>query len=80
MIEREDRIPVNLPDAGMVLIKYKDKILVGRKGAAELLDVSRRTIDNLVLAGALQPKRIGNRVLFLRADIEKLAKKGHSTK
>jgi excisionase family DNA binding protein len=51
------------------------KILVGRHEAASLLSVSCRTIDNLVRAKQLRPRRIGARVLFLRSDLESFARR-----
>ena len=47
--------------------------LVDRLGAAFYLSVSPRTIGNLVAAGKLQPvKLLGRRLLFDRADLDRL--------
>ena len=53
----------------------KEKILVGKRGAAQRLDVSVRTIDNLVRSKKLMPRRIGMRVLFLVSDLQKFAQR-----
>ena len=52
-----------------------NRILIGRLDAAELLSVSVRTIDHLVSAGKLRPKRCGSRVLFARSELETFARK-----
>lgn len=39
-------------------------LLVSKRGAAKLLSVSERTIDNLRAASSLPWKRVGSRVLF----------------
>jgi excisionase family DNA binding protein len=51
-----------------------DRILVGRRDAALLLSVSPRTIDNLIRAKRIRPRRIGARVLFLRTELEAFAR------
>lgn len=56
------------------------KILVGKKPAAELLDLSPRTIDYLVSGGELPVVRVGRRVLFRVADLEAFARsRSHRT-
>jgi excisionase family DNA binding protein len=43
-----------------------DKLFVGRETAAEMLDVSTRTIDDAIRARELEAFRIGRRVLVKR--------------
>jgi excisionase family DNA binding protein len=52
----------------------EETILVGRPGAAHLLSVSVRTVDNLVQQKILKARRVRGRVLFLRADLERFAR------
>jgi excisionase family DNA binding protein len=42
------------------------KLFVGRETAAQLIDVSTRTIDGAIKAGDLEAFRIGRRVLIRR--------------
>jgi excisionase family DNA binding protein len=51
-----------------------ERILVGRKEAAQLLSVSPRTIDNLIRAKRIRTRRIGARVLFLKTELEAFAR------
>ena len=46
--------------------------LLNRSEAADLLNVSRRTIGNLVADGRLRPVRLGRRVLFDPHDMRQL--------
>ena len=55
-------------------LSTEEKILVGRVTAAELFDVSVRTIDNLIHDKVLRPRRIRGRCLFLRSELEALAR------
>ena len=55
------------------------KLLLTKREAAGTLSVSVRTIDNLISAGALQPRRIGKRVLFARRTLEEFARRDHAT-
>lgn len=55
--------------------KPLEPLLVGRVDAAGLLGVSPRTVDNLIRRRVLRARRIGARVLFLRADLENYARK-----
>ena len=56
-----------------------DKILLTKRDAASALSVSIRTIDNLILAAELIPRRIGKRVLFERRVLEQFARRDHAT-
>ena len=46
------------------------KLAVGTRDAAQLLSVSRRTVQNLVSAGLLRAKRIGRRVVIPISELE----------
>jgi excisionase family DNA binding protein len=43
-----------------------EKLFVGRDTAAQLLDVSTRTIDDAIRAGELEAYRLGRRILIRR--------------
>jgi excisionase family DNA binding protein len=49
-------------------------ILVSRRTAGVLLDLSVRTISQLIACGELRARRVGKRVLLLRDDLEKFAR------
>jgi len=49
-------------------------ILVSRRTAARLLNLSVRTISQLIASGELRAKRVGKRVLLLRDDLERFAR------
>jgi excisionase family DNA binding protein len=53
----------------------REKLYVGRDTAAELLDVSTRTIDDAIRAGDLEAYRIGRRVLIRRDALSNFAEK-----
>lgn len=52
-------------------------LLVGRKTAALMIEVSVRTIDYLVQQKILKTKRVGRRVLIEVASLRRLARNGH---
>ena len=52
--------------ATSVTAPNQEKLFVGRDTAAEMLDVSTRTIDDAIRAGSLEAFRIGRRVLIRR--------------
>jgi excisionase family DNA binding protein len=52
-----------------------EKLFVGRGRAADLLDVSTRTIDDAIRAGELEAYRIGRRVLIRRDELIKFAER-----
>jgi excisionase family DNA binding protein len=52
-----------------------NKILVGRKEAAERLSVSVRTLDNLIRSNQLVARRIGARVLVSCRELENFARR-----
>ena len=52
-----------------------EKLFVGRDTAADMLDVSTRTIDDAIRAGELEVYRIGRRVLIRKDSLIQLAKR-----
>ena len=52
-----------------------DKLFLGRDAAAELLDVSTRTIDDAIREGALKAVRVGRRVLIRREALIEFAER-----
>lgn len=50
-----------------------EKILYSRREAAAALGVCTLTLDKLVQRGELVPKRVGSRVLFTFAELERFA-------
>ncbi len=52
-----------------------DKLFVGRETAAELIDVSTRTIDDAIRAGELEAYRLGRRVLIRRDALVEFAQR-----
>jgi len=47
-----------------------DSILLDKKETAASLSISVRLVEKLVRMGKIEPVRIGDRVLFRRADLE----------
>ena len=47
--------------------------MFSRADAAELLHIGIANVDKLVKAGELVPRRIGDRVLFSKAELERFA-------
>lgn len=45
------------------------KLFYGRQTAAELIDVSPRTIDDAIRCGAINARRVGRRVLVSHAEL-----------
>ena len=56
------------------------KLLYSKREAAQLLSLSPRTIDNLIAAGELNPRRVGRRTLLELSELERFAKRDHSTR
>ena len=48
------------------ITQVAEKVFVGRDTAAQMLDVSTRTIDDAIRTGELEAHRIGRRVLIRR--------------
>ena len=59
--------------ATTVTTPHPEKLFVGRDTAAELLDISTRTIDIAIKAGDLEVSRIGRRVLIRKDSLMKFA-------
>ena len=55
------------------------KLLYSKQEAAEMLSVSVRTIDNLIMTGELTTRRIGSRVLVPHSSLLQFTKRDHST-
>jgi excisionase family DNA binding protein len=56
------------------------RILYDRKGAAEQLSISVRSLDYLVSKGAIPFRRIGAKVLFRHEDLKRFARANHPEK
>ena len=52
------------------------KVLLSRKNAAEVMDISIRTLDTLLSEGALRAIKIHRRTLIPLVEIERIAKTG----
>lgn len=63
----------------MEVMTQAEKLLISKDDAAAMLSVSLRTIDNLVRAKELRPRRIGRRLLFTRTELERFSRGDHST-
>ncbi len=63
----------------MGIMTQSEKILISKDAAAAMLSVSLRTIDNLVRAKELRPRKLGRRVLFERRELERFARSDHAT-
>lgn len=57
-----------------------DPLLANKKQAAEALNVSQRTIHNMIARGELRAKRIGRRVLIPVAELRRLAQGARASK
>lgn len=54
-----------------------EKLLYGKREAAQLLSVSVRTLDNLIARKELCVRRCGRRVLISRRALEEFARRDH---
>jgi len=50
--------------------------LVSKKAAAALLGISTRSVERMVVSGAIEPVKILSRVLFRAGDIERIQRDG----
>lgn len=50
-----------------------EQILLSKRQAAQVLSISVRTLDKLILSRKLPTHKIGRRVLILRSSIERFA-------
>lgn len=53
------------------------QLLFDKKGAAEMLSLSVRTIDYLLANGELEAKRVGRKVLIPKTALTKFAGRDH---
>jgi excisionase family DNA binding protein len=53
------------------------KLLFSEKDSALALGISKRSVQKLIAAGLLKPRRIGRRVLIHRRDLEEFARRDH---
>jgi excisionase family DNA binding protein len=60
-----------------VTVNPKDKLLVSQDEAAQLLSISRRSVEYLVATGRLSTRRIGTRTLIPIEDVRKFARSDH---
>jgi excisionase family DNA binding protein len=60
-----------------VTVNPKDKLLVSQDEAAQMLSISRRSVEYLVAAGKLSTRRIGTRTLIPIEDVRKFARSDH---
>jgi excisionase family DNA binding protein len=56
-----------------------EKILYSKAASAEILDISIRTLENLIAAGEILIHRIGRRVVISRQTLDKFAHRNHVT-
>ncbi len=55
----------------------ENRLLVGRREAAELLSISPRALDYLVANKQLTTRRIGSRVLIPMIELQKFSRSDH---
>lgn len=55
----------------------KDKLLVSQDEAAQLLSISKRSVEYLVATGRLSTRRIGTRALIPIEDVRRFARADH---
>jgi len=55
----------------------EERLLVGRDEAAQMLSISRRSVDYLVAKKKLSTRRIGARVLIVVSDLKRYARADH---
>jgi excisionase family DNA binding protein len=60
-----------------VTVHPKDKLLVSQDEAAQLLSISRRSIEYLVATKKLSIRRIGTRALIPIEDVRRFARSDH---
>ena len=56
-----------------------DSLLVSRQTAAQMINVSLRTLENLIAMKQLPIQRIGRRVVVSRKALEEFARRDHAT-
>jgi excisionase family DNA binding protein len=58
-------------------VPSNQKLLLGRREAADLLSISARAVDYLVANKQLSTRRIGSRVLIPLSDLQRFARGDH---
>jgi excisionase family DNA binding protein len=56
------------------------RLLLSKRDTAARLNISVRTLENLVAIGEIRPRRIGKRVLFELREISRFSRSDHRTK
>jgi excisionase family DNA binding protein len=59
------------------LVPSNQRLLVGRREAADLLSISARALDYLVANRQLSVRRIGSRVLIPLSELQRFARGDH---
>lgn len=59
------------------LVPSSQRLLVGRKEAADMLSISARALDYLVANKQLTTRRIGSRVLIPVSDLQRFVRADH---
>jgi excisionase family DNA binding protein len=60
-----------------VTVNSKDKLLVSQDEAAQLLSISRRSVEYLVATKKLSTRRIGTRALIPIEEVRRFARSDH---
>jgi excisionase family DNA binding protein len=68
---------VRKKDPATAKVDPKDKLLVSQDEAAQLLSISRRSVEYLVATKRLSIRRIGTRTLIPIEDVRKFARSDH---
>jgi hypothetical protein len=71
-----ENVTEKMPPA-RVTISPEDKLLIGRREAADMLSISRRALDYLVANKQLTARHIGARVLISVADLRRFSRADH---
>lgn len=56
-----------------------ERLLISKREASAALNISIRTLENLVSMRELTPRRIGRRVLFDVREVERFVRRDHRT-
>ena len=68
-----------MPTASLA-VSIEHKFLLSRDEAAQCLDICTKTLDKLVSTGEIHARRIGGRILFSRAELQRFAEVTESSK
>jgi excisionase family DNA binding protein len=72
----EDFVTQRKPPA-RAIVPNNQRLLVGRREAADLLSISARALDYLVANRQLTTRRIGSRVLIPISELQRFARADH---